>query len=127
MFKIWENLATCNLLESYTPEGWIIFDVRDLNDSAENTIEALKIKIVLIANLMASGQKVVVRCMAGMQRSNTMACAAMMLFTMDHSWDHNWHVIEKACPRARQNLPFVDIVKKALLEIGVERKRLYYD
>lgn len=115
------------MLESFTPEGWLIVDVRDLRDSGENTVEAVKKKIILIANLLANGERVIVRCMAGMSRSNTMACAAMMLFTMDHSWDHNWHVIEKACPRARQNLEFVDVVKQALLELGVERKRLYYD
>jgi len=126
MFKIWENLATCNLLESYTPEGWIIVDVRDLNDSAENTIEAVKQKITIIGNLLGCGQKVIVRCMAGMSRSNTLACASMMLFTREHGWDHYWNVVEKACPRARQNIEFVDIVKKALLEIGVDRKRLYY-
>ncbi len=115
------------MLESYTEEGVIIVDVRDLRDSGENSVEAVKKKIILVSNLLACGEKVIVRCMAGMSRSNTIACSAMMLFTMDHSWDHNWHVIEKACPRARQNLSFVDIVKKALLEIGVERKRLYYD
>ena len=127
MYKIWENLATCSLLESLTPEGWIVVDVRDLKDGKDNSVEAVKIKIAMIGNLMCSGQKVVVRCLAGMSRSNTIACASMMLFDITHTWDHFWHIVEKACPRARQNLDFVDTVKKALEEMGVERKRLFYD
>jgi protein-tyrosine phosphatase len=126
MYKIWENLATCNLMEGMTPEGWIIVDVRDLNDSKENTVEAVKVKLTIIGNLVASGQKVVVRCLAGMSRSNTMACGTMMLFSLEHTWEHYWHEIEKACPRARQNQDFVEIVKKALLEMGVQKERLYY-
>jgi protein-tyrosine phosphatase len=127
MYKIWENLATCNLLESLTPEGWIVVDVRDLKDGKDNSVEAVKIKIAMIGNLMSSGQKICVRCLAGMSRSNTIACASMMVVNIDHTWDHFWHIVEKACPRARQNLDFVDTVKKALEEMGVERKRLYYD
>jgi protein-tyrosine phosphatase len=126
MYKIWDNLATCNLLESCTPEGWIIVDVRDLDDGKDNEVEQVKMKIMIVSNLMASGQKVVVRCLAGMSRSNTIACAAMMMMGNGRTWDHWWKKIEKACPRARQNLAFVDIVKKALLELGVDRDRMYY-
>jgi protein-tyrosine phosphatase len=115
------------MLESYTPEGTIIVDVRDLNDSAENTIEVVKRKIILIANLLGCGERVIIRCMAGMSRSNTLACAALILFSLEHGWDHYWNEIQEKCPRARQNLEFVDVVKKALLELGVDRKRLYYD
>lgn len=121
-----DNLATCSLLESCTPEGWLIFDVRDLVDGGANDVEILKLKISTVANLIASGYKVCIRCLAGMSRSNSIACAAMMLFTLDHTWDHFWHEIEKVCPRARQNMDFVDIVKKALLELGVQKERLYY-
>jgi len=125
MYKIWDNLATCNLLESCTPEGWIVVDVRDLKDGEGNDLEPVKMKIMVVANLMASGQKVVVRCLAGMSRSNTIACASMMMINLDHTWDHYWHDVEKRCPRAAQNLNFVDTVKKALEEMGVEKKRLY--
>lgn len=126
MYQIWESLATCSLLESCTPEGWIIFDVRDLKDSGENSIEAIKFKIAMAGNLLASGNKVCVRCLAGMSRSNSIACAAMMMINLDHTWDYYWHKIEKKCPRARQNLQFVDLVKQALIELGVDKKRVYY-
>lgn len=125
MYKIWDNLGTCSLLESLTPEGAIVVDVRDLKDSGENSVEAIKTKIMIVANLMACGERVIVRCLAGMSRSNSIACAAMMLMGNKHTWDHHWTIIEKKCPRARQNLEFVDVVKKALLELGVDRKRLY--
>lgn len=126
MYEILKNLGTCSMFESMTPEGWVIVDVRDLVDGPENDLEKIKSKIIVISGLMGCGEKVCVRCLAGMSRSNSMACAAMMFFGF-HTWDHNWKIIEKNCPRARQNLKFVDLVKKALLEMGIERKRLYYD
>ena len=60
MFEILPNLATCSFIESATPEGWIIVDIRDLNDNGNNTVEAVKDKIQLVGNLMCSGYKVVV-------------------------------------------------------------------
>ena len=125
MYQIWDSLATCSLMEGLTPEGWIIVDVRDLKDGEGNSIEAVKTKIIIIGNLLACGQKVCIRCLAGMSRSNTLACAAMMLFTMNHHWDHEWNVVIKACPRAHQNQDFVDTVKRALLELGTQKERLY--
>ena len=128
MFELWKDrLATCSLLESCTPEGWIIVDVRDLIDGKGNDVEKVKMKIILISNLLSVGQKVVVRCIAGMSRSNTIACAAMVCMIPTHDWTYHWEKIQKKCPRAFANLEFTDTVKKALLEIGVERRLLYYE
>ena len=61
MYLIWENLATCNLFESFTSEGWVIVDVRDLRDGAGNEREMIKRKIILVADLLSIGEKVVIR------------------------------------------------------------------
>jgi len=130
MFEIWkDHLATCNILESMTPEGWIIVDVRDIKDGTGNDIEAIKTKIQIIANLLSVGQKVVVRCCGGISRSNTIACAVMvfMLNIDGRDFAYHWAKVRKACPRALINMGFFDEVKKALEELGVEEKRLFYD
>lgn len=130
MYEIWkDHLATCNLLESMTPDGWIIVDVRDLKDGTNNDIEAIKVKIEVIANLLSIGQKVTVRCCGGISRSNTIACAVMtfMLNFEGRDFDYHWGKVKKACPRALINRGFLDEVKVALKELGVDEKKLYYD
>lgn len=118
MYKIWEELATCSMLESNTPEGWVIVDTRDLLDGAGNDVDKVAEKIMLVGNLLCSGQKVVVRCRAGMSRSNTIACAAMMWIYMDCNWDTAWAKVVKECPRAMLNLEFFETVKQALIKLN---------
>ena len=122
-----DKLATCSLLESCTPEGWIIVDVRDLIDGEGNDIEAVKIKIMTVMNLLSIGHKVAVRCIAGMSRSNTIACAAMLMMGPNRDWDYYWQKITEKCPRAFMNMDFTDTVKEALIELGINRKLLYYE
>ena len=105
------------MLEGNTPAGWIIVDVRDLRDDGKNSIEAVADKIQLVGNLLASGYRVVVRCQAGMSRSNAIACAAMVWINPEMYWDEAWKKIEKACPRARLNYEFYDTVKEALIKL----------
>lgn len=117
VYWIWNELGTCNMLESNTPSGVIIIDVRDLKDGADNSVEAIADKIQLVGNLLASGYKIVVRCQAGMSRSNTIACAAMVWINPRMYWDEAWKKVEKACPRARLNLKFYSTVKVALIKL----------
>jgi protein-tyrosine phosphatase len=122
-----DRLATCSLLESLTPEGWIIYDVRDLIDGNGNDIKKIKEKIITLSNLLSIGHKVCVRCIAGMSRSNTIACAAMLMINQNHDWEYHWEFVKEKCPRTFVNLDFTDEVKQALLEIGINRKLLYYE
>jgi len=118
VYWIWNELGTCNMLESNTPAGVIIIDVRDLEDGGKNSIDEVADKIQLVGNLLASGYKVVVRCQAGMSRSNTIACAAMVWINGDMYWDYAWNKVKTACPRAMLNLEFYDTVKQALLRLN---------
>ena len=116
MFEILPNLATCSIFESYTPEGWIIVDVRDLIDDAGNSVDEVGKKIELVANLLCSGHKVVVRCQAGMSRSNTIACAALLWCRVFPTWNETWNLIKEKCPRAMLSMGFYDTVKEASLK-----------
>jgi protein-tyrosine phosphatase len=126
VYWIWENkLGTCGLMESFTEEGVIIVDVRDLADSGEASIEAIKDKIVVIANLLSSGHKVCIRCVAGQSRSNSIACAVMTAMIQSRDWNYMWEKVREKCPRAFANLEFQDVVKKALVELGIPKERVY--
>jgi|SRR3989304_7124942 len=124
MYQILPNLATCSYFESATPEGWIIVDIRDLGDNGENSVESIIDKIRLVGNLMCSGYKVVVRCQAGMSRSNTIACAAMVWCGVYRYWDEAWKVTQLACPRAMLNMDLFETVKKALRSLCIDEERL---
>lgn len=117
MFRIWENLATCSIFE-LTLEGWIIVDVRDISDT-ERDINKARNKIELIAGLIVNGHKVVVRCIAGINRSNAFACAAMCLIMpqnndLDATWNHHYDVVKGKVSRAQINSELIDTIKKAL-------------
>ena len=116
MFEILPNLATCSIFESCTPEGWIIVDVRDLIDGAGNSVDEVGKKIELVANLLCSGHKVVVRCQAGMSRSNTIACAALLWCRVFPTWNDAWNLIKEKCPRAMLCMDFYDTVREASLK-----------
>lgn len=124
MFEILPNLGTCSIFESCTPEGWLIIDVRDLSDDGKNKIEDVANKISLVANLMYAGCKVVIRCQAGISRSNTIACAAMVYGGVFKYWDDAWKATQEACPRAWLNMDFFDAVRKALRSLYVNEERL---
>lgn len=118
MYKILNELATCNMIEGNTPEGWIIVDVRDLQDGGKNSVDAVADKIQLVGNLLANGYKVCVRCQAGMSRSNTIACAVMVWINGEIYWNNAWNTVKSACPRAMLNLEFYSTVKQALIRLN---------
>ena len=119
---IWKELGTISLLESDTENGVIIVDVRDLRDGKGNDVEKIKKKIQLIANLLSIGEKVTVRCVGGISRSNTIACAVMVYMLDRYSWEEpwatQWNKVRKKVPRAQENLDFIKEVKEALKELG---------
>jgi len=100
-----------------TEEGVIVVDVRDLSDIEKN-IARVKDRINLIAGLLINGHRVAVRCVAGINRSNTFACAAMCLLLpkddLNETWNHHIEVIKGKVGRAQLNPTLVDTVKKAL-------------
>lgn len=124
MYKITDYLATCNMIEGNTPEGWIIVDVRDLKDGKGNSIEDVADKIQLVANLLASGYKVVVRCQAGMSRSNHIACASLLYCRTYDFWDEAWNIVKTACPRAMNNTELYGTIKQAMIYLGLDKERL---
>jgi protein-tyrosine phosphatase len=122
MFKILPNLATCSLFESCTDEGWIIVDVRDLKDGAGNYVDDVAHRIELISNLMCSGYKVVVRCQAGMSRSNTFATAALVWCRIFPTWNDAWNYTKTCCPRAMLDQNLYATVKEACLKMCLPNK-----
>lgn len=121
---IWKNLGTCSLLD-IAPEGAIILDVRDIIDGKGNSIEILKMKISVGAGLLSMGQTVIIRCVAGMSRSNLIACAIMTYMVSTRTWNYHWERIRKVAPIAPE-MQLMDDVKQTLIKMGVNPKRVWY-
>jgi len=98
MYKIWNELATCSLLESMTPEGWIIVDVRDLSD-VETDVAKVKEKILIVANLLCLDKNIVVRCVGGINRSNAITLGVMCYMVpkgdLWETWEHHLKKLKK--------------------------------
>jgi len=77
MYWVRNNLGTCAWDEK-TPHGVTVVDVRDLSDHC-NPVEKVAEKVYLVDFLMAHGYRVVVRCVAGMNRSNAIAITTLAL------------------------------------------------
>lgn len=122
--KIWENLATSSLLD-VAPEGWIVLDVRDLIDGKGNSLDLIQRKIEVGVGLLSLGQKVVVRCVGGMSRSNLIACAIMTYMVNTKNWDYHWEKIRKVAPISPE-MQLMDDVKQTLIKMGVNPKRVGY-
>jgi len=113
-YWIWDNLGTCSITE-YTIEGIIVIDVRDLKDGHEN-LGKIKHKLITICGLLAMGHRVVIRCMAGMSRSNALACGVMCLLGGMH-WDEGEKLVKSKVPRCTINLDFADSVKNVIKQM----------
>jgi predicted protein tyrosine phosphatase len=117
MYKITENLATCSLMESLTPEGWIIVDVRDLSDVSTD-VKAIGKKIETIANLMAIGHNVCVRCVGGINRSNAIALGVLCYLypqgDVDETWDYHFKFLKTKVGRAHITPNIERTIKKFL-------------
>jgi len=118
-YWIWENLGTCSITE-YTDEGVIIIDVRDLKDGYEDP-RKIKHKLLTIGGLLGMGHRVVVRCVAGMSRSNAIAIATIVLMT-NWEWDEAEAEVKRKVPRCTICMDFADSVKQAIKIIREHKK-----
>lgn len=120
MNKITDYLATCDIA-TLTPEGWIIVDVRNLTDF-EGNVEKVKERILIVTRLVAMGAKVCIRCVCGLNRSNTIAIATLCYLCnkneyLDTDWDRHYNFVKEIIP-AMDIVPELEkTAKKALLEM----------
>lgn len=116
----WINpqLGVISLYESMTEEGVIIVDVRDLSD-VEKDVEKIKREIRLIANLLCAGERVAVRCVAGINRSCGIALGVMcyMGSPIDDTWEHHYKTLRSRVGRCMITQQFERVVKRAVKEL----------
>lgn len=120
MNKITEFLGTCDI-NTLTPEGWVIVDVRDMTDFCTD-VEKVKNKILTVVGLIVSGNKVCVRCVCGINRSNTTALSVLCFLCnkseyLDTDWDRHYNFIKKIIPAMLLQEELVETAKKALHQI----------
>jgi len=120
MNKIIDSLATSDIGE-LTPEGWIIVDVRDLTDFDKN-VEKVKHKIMVVSHLLSMGEKVSVRCVCGINRSNTIAISVLCYRCnknkyLDTDWDRHYLFMKKLIPKMMIERELELTAKKALKQL----------
>jgi hypothetical protein len=117
---IWRELGTISLLESCTEDGIIIVDVRDLCD-VERDVSKVKKKILIVSNLLGIGCRVAVRCIGGINRSNSIAISVMCFMnphgSIDETWEHHFNVLKAQVNRAHITPELERTCKKALKEL----------
>jgi hypothetical protein len=120
MNKLTDNLATGDIGE-LTPEGWIIVDVRDISDFEKN-VEKVKHKIMIVSHLLSVGEKVCVRCICGINRSNTIALSVLCYrcnknYYLDTDWDRHYTWIKKMVPKMMIERELELTAKQALKQL----------
>jgi len=110
-FKINEQLGT--MAEGETPpEGWMVLSVRDLRDGLENPLKICK-KIDYACAFLSLGAKIMIKCYAGISRSNSIAMGILVeYFNME--WLEALSLVLTNVPRAQINHEFEYSVKTAL-------------
>jgi len=112
MYWILEGkLGTCALCEE-TPEGAIIVDVRDLEDNW-NEPEEIRKKVKIILKAINMGQPVIIRCMAGISRSNALAVTTLCRMN-GKNWNENEMIVRQLVKRFQINMSLRDACKKAV-------------
>ena len=119
-FWITDNLGTCALSE-LTEEGAVVFDVRDIADGKNNTPDHPFDKVVYKLNTLVhvyyentiDNFKLVVRCAAGVSRSNAFA-AGLIAYNKNISFEDALNEVKAKVPRAYPNPDICDDIKEAL-------------
>lgn len=122
MRKITETLATAGWNDSIDT-GWQVVDVwRDIEDDEAYT-KPIKDKIVEALFLLNKGQRVCVRCAAGMNRSNSIAVAILVYLdkndnrSIEKVWRKYQKVVMKKVDRAWMNPDLGYTCQEAILEL----------
>lgn len=123
-YWVYENLGIISLFESMTEEGVIIVDVRDLSDVEKDVYKVLN-KINIATSLLCMGEKVAIRCIAGMNRSCGIALGVMCYVgakdinnaDVDEMWEHHYKNLKSKVGRVQINPQFERIVKVALRKL----------
>lgn len=86
MYQITNSLATAELgvsdyeetYQKYYDDGWLLIDVRNLKDDGTNKLEDYKKHVEEAVELLQLRQRVVVGCVAGESRSNSIAVGILV-------------------------------------------------
>jgi protein-tyrosine phosphatase len=106
--------------EELTPDeyGSIIIDVRDITDGkqmkdGQENFNALAEKLYAIKGILATRQRTIIQCQAGVSRSPSIV-AAMLVYATSMDWEDVLDIVKKKCPRTQINQDLLDQLKKVV-------------
>ena len=111
MYWITENLGTASIREEDNDADEVVF-VTDLNDGW-NPPELIYLRAKQILVPVYQKKKVIIKCVAGISRSNGMA-TLILAFLKNISWDDAYTITRKKVPIAQVNPCFRECCVKAL-------------
>lgn len=122
-----ERLGLISLFESMTEEGVIIVDVRDISDVEKNFKRVMN-KINIATSLLLLGERVAIRCIAGMNRSCAIALGVMCYTgakrkSVDEAWEHHLKVLKAKVKRCMITPQLERTVKIALHKLDGRYKQ----
>lgn len=122
---IFSDLGTCSLDETrdaynHYHIGTVLVDIRDIPDGKTKgkEFERLKKHLLTIVALRSRGCRVIIRCHAGISRSNGMAIGVIML---QHkiAYEDARKLVLKFIPQANPHPDFMDDIQKAVNELSI--------
>ena len=112
-----EKLGVISLFESMTEEGVVIVDVRNISDVESDVIKVVN-RINVITSLICIGERIAVRCFAGINRSCAIALGVMCYMDtkgdINETWDFHYKILKSKVGRAMITPELERTVKAAL-------------
>ena len=119
MYRITNNLATVGLgvadanevYDSFYLKNWLLIDVRHLKDDGSNTPEDYMAKIDEAGELIDLKCNVVIGCVAGESRSNSIALGVLVKYFHLDFYDA-WELVKKHVPICHIDPSHINKLKK---------------
>lgn len=120
------NLGTCSIEETTEAHklyfaGVALIDIRDIADGKNETIEQILKHLRTIRYLLKEGYRVVIRCRAGISRSNTLVIGILHL-VYNLSYEDSEDLVKTKVPETNLNLDLMNDMKRAIEFLKKEEK-----
>ena len=111
-YWIIENKLGTAAIGEELPKGSNLYDVRYLKDGINN-LNILKGTIYNIYKDLSRGSRIIIRCQAGISRSNAIAIAVLCLYNKN-SWEENEKIVREKVRRTQIESSLKDCCKRVL-------------
>lgn len=122
---ILHNLGTCSIEETQDAikqyhKGTVLIDVRDIVDGKNKNPKTIKKHLKAILGNLRLGEKVIIRCYAGISRSNAMAVGILML-CHNLSKEDAIDLVKLKVPQTQINQDLLDDILEVIEKVRIHQ------